>query len=85
LDWYLSGNTVQRNDQFDGNGKRIPQDTSQGSNMDTDTYDLQGRFGYELDDDKKISLSLQDYKDEQDTRYTKNPRITSDAVAVKGL
>ncbi len=85
VDWYVSGNTVQRNDQFDGNGKRIPQDTSQGSNMDTDTYDLQGRFGYELDDDKKISLSLQDYKDEQDTRYTKNPRITSTAVAVKGL
>ena len=85
VDWYLSANTVQRNDQFDGNGKRIPQDTSQGSNMDTQTYDLQGRFGWELDDDKKISLSLQDYKDEQDTRYTKNPRITDTAVAVKGL
>ncbi|RUQ44573.1 TonB-dependent receptor, partial [Corynebacterium pseudodiphtheriticum] len=63
----------------------IPQDTSQGSNMDTDTYDLQGRFGYELDDDKKINLSLQDYKDEQDTRYTKDPRNTNTAVAVKGL
>jgi iron complex outermembrane receptor protein len=85
VDWYLSANTVQRNDQFDGNGKRIPQDTSQGSNMDTDTYDLQGRFGYALDDDKKISLSLQDYKDEQDTRYTKDPRVTNTAVAVKGL
>ncbi|MGC6369767.1 TonB-dependent receptor [Pseudomonas sp. K2I15] len=85
LDWYVSANGVQRNDQFDGNGRRIPQDTSQGSNMDTDTYDLQGRFGYELDADKKISLSLQDYKDQQDTHYTKNPRITSEAVAVKGL
>ncbi|CAI8934221.1 iron complex outermembrane recepter protein [Pseudomonas sp. IT-P253] len=85
LDWYVSANTVQRNDQFDGNGNRIPQDTSQGSNMDTDTYDLQGRFGYQLDDDKKISLSLQDYKDEQDTDYTKNPQISNTAVAVKGL
>ncbi|WP_294738034.1 TonB-dependent receptor [uncultured Pseudomonas sp.] len=85
LDWYVSANGVQRNDQFDGNGHRIPQDTSQGSNMDTQTYDLQGRFGYELDADKKISLSLQDYKDQQDTDYTKNPRITSEAVAVKGL
>ncbi|MBV6749555.1 TonB-dependent receptor [Pseudomonas chlororaphis] len=85
LDWYVSANTVQRNDQFDGNGNRIPQDTSQGSNMDTSTYDLQGRFGYALDADKKISLSLQDYKDQQDTDYTKNPRITSQAVAIKGL
>jgi len=85
LDWYVSANTVQRNDQFDGNGNRIPQDTSQGSNMDTSTYDLQGRFGYALDADKKISLSLQDYKDQQDTDYTKDPRITSQAVAIKGL
>ncbi|WP_248795455.1 TonB-dependent receptor [Pseudomonas sp. MWU13-2105] len=85
LDWYVSANTVQRNDQFDGNGRRIPQDTSQGSNMDTSTYDLQGRFGYELDADKKISLSLQDYKDQQDTDYTKDPRNSNNAVAVKGL
>lgn len=85
VDWYLSGAYTQRNDQFDADGKRIPQDTSQGSNMDTDTYDLQGRFGFELDDDKKLTLGLQDYKDEQDTAYTKDPRNTREAVAVKGL
>ncbi|MFL1525642.1 TonB-dependent receptor [Pseudomonas sp. O230] len=85
LDWYVSADLTQRNDQFDGNGKRIPQDTSQGSNMDTETYDLQGRFGYELDADKKLSLSLQDYKDQQDTHYTKDPKNREQAVAVKGL
>jgi iron complex outermembrane receptor protein len=85
LDWYVSADLTQRNDQFDGNGKRIPQDTSQGSNMDTETYDLQGRFGYELDADKKLSLSLQDYKDRQNTHYTKNPKNREQAVAVKGL
>jgi iron complex outermembrane receptor protein len=84
LDWYVSADMTQRNDQFDGNGKRIPQDTSQGSNMDTETYDLQGRFGYELDADKKLSLSLQDYKDQQDTGYTK-ASLNGEAVAVKGL
>jgi iron complex outermembrane receptor protein len=84
LDWYVSADMTQRNDQFDGNGNRIPQDTSQGSNMDTETYDLQGRFGYELDADKKLSLSLQDYKDQQDTGYTKASR-NGEAVAVKGL
>ncbi|MHC8291240.1 TonB-dependent receptor [Pseudomonas sp. XS1P51] len=85
LDWYVSADLTQRNDQYDGNGKRIPQDTSQGSNMDTGTYDLQGRFGFELDADKKLSLSLQDYKDQQDTHYTKDPKNRKQAVAVKGL
>lgn len=85
LDWYVSAGGVQRNDQFDGDGKRIPQDTSQGSNMDTETYDLLGRFGYALDTDKKLSLSLQDYKDQQDTSYTKDPGNKEHAVAIKGL
>ena len=85
LDWYVSADLTQRNDQFDGNGDRIPQDTSQGSNMDTETYDLQGRFGYELDENRKVSLSLQDYKDEQDTGYTKDPKNKQEAVAIKGL
>lgn len=85
LDWYVSADLTQRNDQFDGNGNRIPQDTSQGSNMDTETYDLQGRFGYELDENRKVSLSLQDYKDEQDTGYTKDPKNKQEAVAIKGL
>ncbi|WP_439889392.1 TonB-dependent receptor [Pseudomonas sp. MBLB4123] len=84
LDWYLSADWTQRNDQFDGNGKRIPQDTSQGSAMDTETYDLHGRFGYALDADKRLSLALQDYKDEQDTGFA--PRtIDGESVAVKGL
>lgn len=85
LGWYVSADLTQRNDQFDGNGHRIPQDTSQGSSMDTETYDLQGRFGYELDENKKVSLSLQDYKDEQDTGYTKDPKNKQEAVAIKGL
>lgn len=85
LDWYVSGAYTQRNDQFDARGQRIPQDTSQGSNMDTDTYDLQGRFGYTLDDSKKVTLGLQSYKDKQDTAYTKDLSNTSEAVAIRGL
>ncbi|WP_439859093.1 TonB-dependent receptor [Pseudomonas sp. MBLB4136] len=84
LDWYLSADWSQRNDQFDGDGRRIPQDTSQGSAMDTESYDLHGRFGYALDEDKRLSLALQDYKDEQDTGYTQRA-IGGEAVAVKGL
>ncbi|MCG4453743.1 TonB-dependent receptor [Pseudomonas sp. MMS21-TM103] len=84
LDWYLSADWTQRNDQFDGDGKRIPQDTSQGSAMDTETYDLHGRFGYALDADKRLSLALQDYQDQQDSGYTQRA-IAGEAVAVQGL
>ena len=85
FDWYGSANLTQRNDQYDGRGKRIPQDTSQGSNMDTETYDLQTRLGLALSENQTLSLSLQDYKDAQDTAYTKDPRDKVQAIAVKGL
>jgi iron complex outermembrane receptor protein len=84
LDAYVSGQWVVRNDLLDGNGNRIPQDTSQGSNMDTATYDIQSRFGFELDSDKTIKLSLQNYKDKQDTDYAK-ASVDKTAVAIKGL
>lgn len=84
-DGYLSAALTQRNDQFDGNGTRIAQDTSQGSNLDTETYDLQGRFGYELDDERALRLSLQDYRDQQKTGYSKDPKNRNEAVALKGL
>ncbi|RAU45811.1 MULTISPECIES: TonB-dependent receptor [unclassified Pseudomonas] len=84
-DGYFSAALSQRNDQFDGNGKRIAQDTSQGSNMDTKTYDLLARFGYALDATRALKLGLQDYKDQQHTRYIKDPKNLSEAVAVKGL
>lgn len=85
FDWYGSASYTQRNDQFDGHGQRVPQDTSQGSNMDTETYDLQGRFGYAFDEQRKLTLGLQDYRDQQDTGYTKDPGNTRKAVAVSGL
>lgn len=85
LDWYGSGNLIQRNDQYDASHARIPQDTSQGSSMDTQTYDLQTRWGLALGEDRNLTLSLQDYKDRQDTDYTKDPRNKTRPVAVKGL
>lgn len=39
LDWYISDTYTQRNDQFDVRARRIAQDTSEGPNMDTDSYD----------------------------------------------
>jgi len=85
LDGYLSAGLTQRNDQFDGNDRRLAQDTSQGSNMDTDTYDLHTRIGYQLDTERRVGIAVQDYKDQQDTRYTKDRKNRDEAVAVKGL
>ena len=84
LDWYLSADLVQRNDQFDGNGKRIPQEAFQGSNMDTESHDLHAKFGYDLNDQRRMTLALQEYEDKQDTGYVAGTR-NGESVAIKGL
>lgn len=84
FDWYLSADLLQRNDQFDGNGNRIAQEAFQGSNMDTESHDLHAKFGFDLDDERRLSLSLQDYKDKQDTGYVAGAR-NGESVAIKGL
>lgn len=84
LDWYLSADLVQRNDQFDGNGKRIPQEAFQGSNMDTESHDLHAKFGYDLNEQRRVTLALQEYEDKQDTGYVAGTQ-NGESVAVKGL
>ncbi|WP_185022394.1 TonB-dependent receptor plug domain-containing protein, partial [Pseudomonas frederiksbergensis] len=56
FDWYVSADLLQRNDQCDGNGNRIAQEAFQGSNRDTESHDLHARFGFGLDDDRRLSL-----------------------------
>lgn len=84
FDWYLSADLLQRNDQFDGNGKRIAQEAFQGSNMDTESHDLHAKFGFDLDDERRVSLALQDYEEKQDTGYVAGSR-NGESVAIKGL
>ncbi|MND65258.1 Ferric aerobactin receptor precursor [compost metagenome] len=84
FDWYLSADLLQRNDQFDGNGKRIAQEAFQGSNMDTQSHDLHAKFGFDLNDEQRLSLALQDYEEKQDTGYVAGSR-NGESVAIKGL
>lgn len=69
LDGFLGIDYTSRGSQFDGKGDRISLSPWQGSNMDTDTIDVNGRLNLKLTDTQTLSLGTQYYKDEQDTEY----------------
>ena len=69
LDGFLGIDYTSRGSQFDGRGDRISLSPWQGSTMDTDTIDVNGRINFNLTDSQSISFGTQYYKDEQDTEY----------------
>ena len=69
VDGFLGLDYTSRGSQFDGNGDRISLSPWQGSTMDTDTIDVNGRLNFNLTDHQSLSFGAQYYKDEQDTEY----------------
>ena len=69
VDGFLGIDYTNRGSQFDGNGDRISLSPWQGSTMDTDTIDVNGRINFNLTDNQSLSFGAQYYKDEQDTEY----------------
>lgn len=69
IDGFLGLDYTSRGSQFDGNGDRISLSPWQGSTMDTDTIDVNGRLNFNLADNQSLSFSAQYYKDEQNTEY----------------
>lgn len=69
VDGFLGVDFTSRGSQFDGNGDRISLSPWQGSTMDTDTIDVNGRLNFNLTDTQSLSFGGQYYKDEQDTDY----------------
>ena len=69
VDGFLGLDYTNRGSQFDGNGDRISLSPWQGSTMDTDTIDVNGRLNFNLTDNQSLSFGAQYYKDEQDTEY----------------
>ena len=69
VDGFLGLDYTNRGSQFDGNGHRISLSPWQGSTMDTDTIDVNGRLNFNLTDNQSLSFGAQYYKDEQDTEY----------------
>lgn len=69
MDGFLGLDYTNRGSQFDGKGNRISLSPWQGSTMDTDTIDVNGRLNFNLTDHQSLSFGAQYYKDEQDTEY----------------
>lgn len=69
VDGFLGLDYTNRGSQFDSNGDRISLSPWQGSTMDTDTIDVNGRINFNLTDNQTLSFGAQYYKDEQDTEY----------------
>ncbi|WP_445344484.1 TonB-dependent receptor [Acinetobacter bohemicus] len=69
MDGFLGLDYTSRGSQFDGNGNRISISPWQGSTMDTDTIDVNGRLNFNLTDHQSLSFGAQYYQDEQDTEY----------------
>ncbi|CAB1208416.1 TonB-dependent receptor [Acinetobacter bouvetii] len=69
VDGFLGLDYTSRGSQFDANGDRISLSPWQGSNMDSDTIDVNGRLNFNLTDNQSLSFGAQYYKDEQDTKY----------------
>ena len=69
VDGFLGIDYTNRGSQFDGNGNRISLSPWQGSTMDSDTIDVNGRLNFNLTDSQSLSFGAQYYKDEQDTKY----------------
>lgn len=69
VDGFLGMDYTSRGSQYDANGDRISLSPWQGSNMDTETIDVNGRLNFNLTDTQSLSFGAQFYKDEQDTQY----------------
>lgn len=69
VDGFLGANFTSRGSQFDGDGHRVSLSPWQGSTMDTDTIDVNGRLNFNLTDTQSLSFGAQYYKDKQDTDY----------------
>ncbi|MCH7335003.1 TonB-dependent receptor [Acinetobacter sp. NIPH 2699] len=96
VDGFLGANFTSRGSQFDGDGDRISLSPWQGSTMDTDTIDVNGRLNFNLADNQTLSFGAQYYKDKQDTDYgpdysylpttgTSNDVTAPSYKAIKGL
>ncbi len=86
VDGFLGIDYTNRGSQFDGNGDRISLSPWQGSTMDTDTIDVNGRLNFNLTDSQSLSFGAQYYQDEQDTDYGVDYDTTSEFyVPKKGL
>lgn len=69
MNGFLGVNYTSTGSQFDGNGDRISLSPWQGSTMYTNTLDINGQLGFNLNDHQTLSIGTQYYKDKQNSDY----------------
>ena len=95
FDYLLSLVGETRGAEFDADGERVSPEPAQTSRFDADSYSLFSKLGWQLDEQRRLGLTLDYYRDEQDTDYGPNlggPGIPAllaglevDAIAIDGL
>ena len=69
LDYFFSGSYEDQGLYVDGNGDAVAADNTQGDLMDSKTYDIMSKFGYWIDDNQNINLTVNKYNIENDNNY----------------
>ncbi|WP_187291895.1 TonB-dependent receptor domain-containing protein [Nitrospina gracilis] len=70
FDYIFSVTAEQTGSFFDGDGDRIPPDPNgQGGLADSDSYNLFGKMGFDVDENQRFEFSLNFFKIRQDTDF----------------
>ncbi|MCT7972758.1 TonB-dependent receptor domain-containing protein [Laspinema olomoucense] len=78
FDFALNGSFSNSGAQFDAQGDRIPPDPNgQGGLSDTTTLNLLSKVGFNFTDSQRIQLTLNYFRDNQDTDYTSDPIVNT--------
>ncbi|MET0264801.1 MAG: TonB-dependent receptor [Duganella sp.] len=61
---------------YDGKGRRIAPEPSQGDLFDSNNYTIGGKIGLRIDSNQRLQLSASRYVADQDSDYGSNPSVT---------
>ena len=69
VDYLLNINYEQRGNYYDSNGDQIATDPNQVSRDNSDTLDILANVGWQIDEQKSLRVSVEHFKEKQDTDY----------------
>lgn len=78
-DYLFSASFESIGSLFDAEGDRIPPDllSSQGSLADTDTMNLFGKVGWDLDEEQRLQLTISHLNSDQETDFSTDPAVNA--------
>lgn len=92
FDFLVNGSFDRTGGFFDADGDRIPPDPhGQGGPADTNTFNILGKFGFDLTRRQRLQLTVNRFYARQDTDFTTDPSVnllpprTQRARAIPGL